>query len=283
MSDSASAHAVSPPASVIEPRKGWQVIDWREINEYRDLLYFLVLRDVTVVYKQTVLGFSWAILTPLFSMVVFTVVFGRLANVPTDGSPGPLFYFTALLPWTYFASALAASTNSLVQGSQMLSKVYFPRLFIPLVPVFSKLVDFAIAFLVLAGMMAWYRWWPGPAVIYLPLMLVLMVGTVAGVGMWLSALAIQFRDVRHAIQFVVQILMYASPVVWTASRIPDEFRLVYGLYPMAGVIEGFRAATLGSSPMPWDLIAVGALVTTAILVSGAYYFRRMERIFADVA
>jgi len=271
------------PTTVIQARKGWRIIDWREITEYRDLLYFLVLRDVTVVYKQTVLGFSWAILTPLFSMVVFNVIFGRLANIPTDGSPGPLFYFSALLPWTYFASAVSGSTSSLIQGSQMLTKVYFPRLFIPLVPVFSKLVDFAIASLVLIGMMVWYRWAPPMALVYLPLMLLLMVATVAGFGLWLSALAIQFRDVRHAIQFVVQILMYASPVVWPASSIPDQYRLLYGLYPMAGVIEGFRAATLGCSPMPWDLIAMGSMVTVVLLVTGALYFKRMERIFADVA
>lgn len=270
---------------VIQPRKGWQVIDWREITEYRDLLYFLVLRDVTVVYKQTVLGFSWAILTPLFSMVVFTVIFGRLAKIPTDGSPGPLFYFTALLPWTYFASAVAGSTSSLIQGAQMLMKVYFPRLFIPLVPVFSKLVDFAIASVVLIGMMIWYHWMPPAKIVYLPLILLLMVCTVAGIGLWLSALAIQFRDVRHAIQFLVQILMYASPVVWSLwKEVPEQnYRLLFGLYPMTGVIEGFRSVILGCTPMPWDLILMGTLVTSVMLVTGALYFRRMERIFADVA
>jgi lipopolysaccharide transport system permease protein len=283
LNSAAPGPASSVPVGVIEAKKGWRVIDWREIKEYRDLLYFLVLRDVTVVYKQTVLGFSWAILTPLFSMVVFTVVFNKLANVATDGSPAPLFYYSALLPWTYFSSALAASTNSLIQGSQMLTKVYFPRLFIPLVPVFSKLVDFSIAFVVLIGMMAWYRWVPSAAVAYVPLLLLLMVGTVAGVGLWLSALAIQFRDVRHAIQFLMQILLYASPVVWTASKIPERYHLLYGLYPMAGVIEGFRAAMLGRSPLPWDMVAMGAVSSLVLFVTGALYFRRMERIFADVA
>ena len=289
-SQTTALHSTAPgqrasavPLGVIEAKKGWRVIDWHEITEYRDLFYFLVLRDVTVVYKQTVLGFSWAILTPLFSMGVFTIVFNKLANVGTDGSPAPLFYYSALLPWTYFSTALAASTNSLIQGSQMLSKVYFPRLFIPLVPVFSKLVDFSIAFAVLTGMMAWYRWLPPAAVVYLPLLLLLMVSTVAGIGLWLSALAIQFRDVRHAIQFLMQILLYASPVVWTASKIPDRYHWIYGLYPMAGVIEGFRAAMLGRSPMPWELIAMGTLSALVLFVTGALYFRRMERIFADVA
>jgi lipopolysaccharide transport system permease protein len=275
--------ASAVPVGVIEAKKGWRVIDWREIKEYRDLFYFLVLRDVTVVYKQTVLGFTWAILTPLFSMVVFTVVFNKLANVATDGSPAPLFYYSALLPWTYFSSALGASTNSLIQGSQMLTKVYFPRLFIPLVPVFSKLVDFSIASVVLAGMMVWYGCAPSSAIASVPLLLLLMVLTVAGIGLWLSALAIQFRDVRHAIQFLMQILLYASPVVWTASKIPERYHLIYGLYPMAGVIEGFRSAVLGHSPMPWDLILMGALSSLVLFVTGALYFRRMERIFADVA
>jgi lipopolysaccharide transport system permease protein len=194
-----------------------------------------------------------------------------------------LFYFSALLPWTYFSSALAASTNSLIQGTQMLTKVYFPRLFIPLVPVCSKLVDFAIATVVLAAMMIFYKAVPPADILWVPLLLGLMICTVAGVGLWLSALAIQFRDVRHAITFLLQILMYASPVVWPASRVPEAFRWIYGLYPMAGVIEGFRAAVLGRSPMPWDLIGIGWITAMVMLVSGALYFRRMERVFADVA
>lgn len=280
----ASMSSASAPSTVtIQPRRGWVIVDWREIYEYRDLLYFLVLRDITVLYKQTVLGFAWAVLNPLFSMVVFTVVFGRLAKVPTDGIPYPIFTYTALLPWIYFSGSLTGATNSLVQGTALFTKVYFPRLFIPLVPVFSKLVDFGIAFGILAGLMVWYGYAPSWGALYLPMLILLMVLTSAGLGMWLSALAIQFRDVKHAIQFVVQILMYAAPVVWPASLIPESYRVWYGLYPMAGVIEGFRAALLGSTAMPWDLLLSGEIAAVVLFVTGALYFRRMERVFADVA
>ncbi len=271
------------PHFVIRARKGWQIVDWQEVVEYRDLLYFLVLRDVTVLYKQTVLGFAWAILTPFFSMIVFSVVFGRLAKVPSDGIPYPIFSYAALLPWTYFSQSLTRSTESLIQGTAIFTKVYFPRLFIPMVPVFSKLVDFAIAFLMLIAMMIYYRVVPSANVIFLPVLILLMVATASGLGMWLSALAIQYRDVKHAISFVVQILMYAAPVVWPVSLIPAQYRLWYGLYPMAGVIEGFRSALIGKNPMPWDLIGMGTISAAIILLTGALYFRRTERIFADVA
>lgn len=279
-----STQAAPPvPHFVIRARKGWQIIDWQEIVEYRDLLYFLVLRDVTVLYKQTVLGFAWAILTPFFSMIVFSVVFGRLAKVPSDGIPYPIFSYAALLPWTYFSQSLSRSTESLIQGTAIFTKVYFPRLFIPLVPVLSKLVDFAIAFLMLIAMMIYYHVRPTGNVAFLPLLILLMIATAGGLGVWLSALAIQFRDVKHAITFVVQILMYAAPVVWPVSLIPAQYRLWYGLYPMAGIIEGFRSALIGKNPMPWDLIGMGAISATVILITGALYFRRTERIFADVA
>ena len=251
--------------------------------EYRDLLYFLVLRDVTVLYKQTVLGIAWAVLTPFFSMVVFSVIFGKLLGVESNGVPYPLFSFAALLPWTYFSSALTGSTNSLIQGSAVFTKVYFPRIFIPLVPVFSKLVDFCIAFLMLIGLMVWYRVTPTVNAVFLPIPILLMIVTAAGMGMGLSALAIQYRDVRHAMQFSVQILMYAAPVVWPVSKLPEEFRLWYGLYPMAGVIEGFRSALLGTGSMPWDLLLMGAVSTFVVFIIGALYFRRTERVFADVA
>ncbi|MCB9103897.1 MAG: ABC transporter permease [Anaerolineales bacterium] len=273
--------------TVIEAKPGWQVIDWAELRQYRDLFYFLVLRDIKVLYKQTVLGFAWAIIRPVFSMIVFSVVFGRLAQIPSDGVPYPIFSYTALVPWTYFSAAMSSSTSSLVSNAQMLSKIYFPRLIIPLTPVLAKLVDFAIAFLILILMMVWFGIAPTLNVLALPLLVLLMVTTAAGVGMWLSALAIQYRDVNFAMQFVSQLLMYAAPVVWPASLIIDNFGyaayLAYGLYPMAGVIEGFRAALLGTVPMPWDLIGMGALSATVLLVSGAFYFRRMERFFADVA
>ena len=243
----------------------------------------MVLRDITVLYKQTVLGVTWAVLNPFFSMVVFTVVFGMLLKVPSDGRPYALFSFTALLPWTYFSQSLTGSTNSLVQGTNLFTKVYFPRVFIPLVPVFSKLLDFGIAFVLLALMMVFYRVVPSWNVMLLPGLILLMMLTAAGAGMFLSALAIQYRDIRHAMQFLVQVLMYAAPVVWPASRLPDDIRLWYGLYPMAGVIEGFRAALLNTGPMPWDLIGMGTVTAGAIFFGGALYFRHTERVFADVA
>lgn len=279
-----------PHQTIIEPRSGWRIIDWRELVAYKDLFYFLVLRDVKVLYKQTVLGFSWAIIRPVFSMIVFSIVFGGLANVPSDGVPYPIFSYAALLPWTYFATAITQSTGSLVANMNMLTKVYFPRLVIPMTPVLAGLVDFGIASLVLAALMAFYGIAPTAYALLLPLLIVLMVLTAAGIGMWLSALTIQYRDVRHAIGFLSQLLMYAAPVVWPVSLITEKLpvwgetlRLLYGLYPMAGVIEGFRAVLLGTTPVPWDLIGMGTLSAFAIAVSGALYFRRMERFFADVA
>jgi len=272
-----------PPVVVIESTSKWTLFDWRESLEYRDLLYFLVLRDVTVLYKQTILGIAWAVLNPFFSMVVFTVIFGMLLKVPSDGKPYAIFSFAALLPWTYFSQSMTGSTNSLIQGTNLFTKVYFPRVFIPLVPICSKLIDFAIAFVFLILLMAWYQIVPSWNVVFLPVLLVLMMLTSAGVGMFLSALAIQYRDVRHAMNFLVQILMYAAPVVWPVSKIPADLRLWYGLYPMAGVIEGFRASLLNTGPMPWDLIGMGTISAVSSFVIGALYFRRTERIFADVA
>lgn len=277
------ARLASPPVVIIEPKAVWKLIDWRECVQYRDLLYFLVLRDVTVLYKQTILGIAWAVLNPFFSMVVFTVIFGMLLKVPSDGKPYAVFSFAALLPWTYFSQALTGATNSLVQGSSLFTKVYFPRVFIPLVPIFSKLVDFAIAFILLAAMMVWYRIVPSFNVVFLPVLMAVMMLTSAGIGMLLSALAIQYRDIRHAMNFVVQALMYAAPVVWPVSKLPADIRLWYGLYPMAGVIEGFRAALLNTGPMPWDLIAMGSITAVISFLVGALYFRRTERFFADVA
>lgn len=278
MNGAASAHQI-----VIEPKSGWQVINWRELKDYRDLFYFLVWRDVKVRYKQTVLGFLWAVITPCFSMILFSVVFGRLAKVPSDGVPYPIFSYAALLPWAYFSASITASTNSLVGNSGLLTKVYFPRLIIPLTPVLGNLIDFAIASGIMIALMVWYSIVPTVNAALIPLLVLLMMMTASGIGMWLSALAIKYRDVRHAMQFMTQILMYAAPVVWPASLIPDKYRLLYGLYPMAGVIEGFRSALIGARPMPWDLIGMGAASSMIILVSGALYFRRMERTFADIA
>lgn len=271
------------PQTIIEPKNGWQLIDWQELREYKDLFYFLVWRDIKVLYKQTILGFAWAIIRPVFSMIVFSIVFGRLAKVPSDGVPYPIFSYAALVPWTYFSTAMTASTQSLIGNANMLTKVYFPRLVIPMTPVFATLVDFGIALLVMGVLMAWYGIAPTLNVLFLPLLIVLMIITASGIGMWLSALAIQYRDVKFAIQFITQLLMYAAPVVWPVSLIPEQYRLLYGLYPMAGIIEGFRSSLIGTNPMPWDLILMGSLSALVIAISGAFYFRRLERVFADVA
>ena len=272
---------------VIRPARGWGNIDWRELWKYRDLLFFLVLRDIRVLYKQTVLGFTWALVRPLSQMVVFTVVFGTMARVDSDGVPYAIFSYVALVPWTYFRTALTQSTNSLVAAKSMITKVYFPRLILPLAPVMAELVNFAIAFTVVGALMAWYRVVPTMAILFLPLLVVLMILTAAGIGMWLSALAILYRDVQHAMQFATQLLMYAAPVVWPVSLIEENFgllaRRIYGLYPMAGVIEGFRSAILGTNPMPWDLIGMGTISSVILFLSGIVYFKRMERVFADVA
>ncbi len=278
------------PVVVIEAQNGWKLFNWREVVQYPDLLYFLVLRDVTVLYKQTVLGFAWAILTPFFSMVVLSVIFGKGMNMGSDGVPYPVFSFAGLIAWTYFSSALTLATNSLITGTGMFTKVYFPRVFIPLVPIFSKLVDFGIAFVMLGCLMMYYKIAPSGNIVYLPVLIVLMMATAAGMGMFLSALAVQYRDVRHAMNFMVQILMYAAPVIYPVSklteRVPEAYRgymVWYGLYPMAGVIEGFRAALLHTRPMPWGLIGMGAISATLCFVIGALYFRRTEKVFADVA
>lgn len=251
--------------------------------EYRDLLYFMVLREITVLYSQTILGFAWAIINPLFGMVVFTVIFGKLAKVPSDGIPYPIFSYAALVPWTYFSGAFSASTGSLLSGTSLFTKVYFPRLFLPIVPVLSKLVDFGIAFAILVLMMVWYGIWPTVDVVYLPYLILVMMLTASGMGLWLSALALQYRDIRHATGFIVQVLMYVTPVVWPLSLVPAHYRLWYGLYPMAGVVEGFRSALLGRTPMPWDVLGIGTISAVAIFGCGLLYFRSTERFFADVA
>jgi lipopolysaccharide transport system permease protein len=271
------------PQTVIEPASGWQFIDFKELRQYKDLFIFLVYRDIKVLYKQSILGFSWAIIRPVFSMIIFSVVFGRLAKIPSDGIPYPIFSYAALVPWMFFSTAMTKSAQSLITDANMLTKVYFPRVIIPMTPVLAGLIDFAIAFSILGAMMVWYRILPTLNVVFLPLLVLLMVLTASGIGMWLSALAIQYRDMRHATGFIVQLLMYAAPVVWPASLIPERFRFVYGLYPMAGVIEGFRSSLIGTNPMPWDLIGIGSVSALVIAFSGLVYFARMERIFADVA
>ena len=220
---------------------------------------------------------------PVFSMIVFTIVFGNIAKINSDGVPYAIFSYTALVPWVYFSGALSSSSGSLLGASGMMTKVYFPRLVIPITPVISKLVDFGIAFIVLSGMMAYFGFMPSIQIIYLPLLILLMIITASGMGMWLTAMAIQYRDINYAMSFFVQLLMYAAPVVYPASNVPEQFRLIYGCFPMAGVIEGFRSILLQTNPMPWDLIGMGSVVSILLFISGAFYFRRMEQYFADVA
>lgn len=283
---------VSDYELVIRPRTGWQLVDWKEFYEYRDLFRFLIWRSIKVQYAQSTLGIGWAVIQPLFSMIVFTIVFGKLAGVESDGVPYAVFSFAALVPWTYFANALTEGTNSLVGNTNMLSKVYFPRMMLPLSAVFAKLVDFGISFIILAALMIYYGSVPTLGALLLPFLIGLMILTAAGIGMWLTALAVQYRDIKFAMNFVVQLLMYCTPVVYPASLIPWTYqiggytvypRLLYALNPMVGVIEGFRSALLGTTPMPLVLIGVGTLSATLLAVSGCLFFRKKERLFADVA
>lgn len=268
---------------IIKPKTGWQIIDWKEIKEYKDLFYFLILRDVKALYKQTVLGFSWAILRPFITMIIFQLVFSKLAKISTDGSPGPIFYYSGLVPWMYFSNSLIRSTNSLITGAGIFTKVYFPRLVLPIVPCLASLVDFAIAMTITFILLLVYGLTPTIWILFLPVLIFLMFLTASGLGLWLSALAVQYRDIPYGVQFLVSILMWVAPIIWSTNQLPAEYRLFYGLYPMAGVIEGFRSALYGINPMPWDLIGMGTITAIFLFISGAYYFKRKERIFADVA
>jgi lipopolysaccharide transport system permease protein len=281
--NSGAVHSTSTATIVIEPRSGWRLVDWKELAEYRDLFFFLVWRNIKVRYAQSAIGIGWAVIQPLFYMAVFTVVFGRLARIESDGAPYSAFAFVALVPWTYFANAVSEGAASLVGNANMISKIYFPRLILPLSLVAARLVDFAIALVLLAVLLGWYRIVPGPAVLIVPLLVILMVVTAAGLGLWLTALAVQYRDVNYATTFAMQLFMYATPVVYPASLVPAPFRQLYAINPMVGVIEGFRAALLGTRNVPWDLIGIGTVMAALIAISGLFYFRRKEQIFADVA
>ncbi len=272
-----------PARTVIRPSRGWSMPDLRELWRYRELIYFLTWRDVKVRYKQTLLGAAWAILKPFLTMVVFAVVFGGLARIPTDGTPAPVFYYAGLLPWVLFQDGVSKAGNSLVTGSALITKIYFPRLAIPLSAVVAGVVDFALALLVLAALMAFYQVPPGPAVWALPLFLLLALITALGAGLWLSAMNVAYRDVGYVMPFIVQAWLYASPVAYSATLIPEgPWRVLYGLNPMAGVVQGFRWAMLGSGQPSWGLLLASTFVSLLLLVSGAFYFRRMERMFADV-
>jgi lipopolysaccharide transport system permease protein len=270
------------PVIRIEPSKGWVSLKLDELWEYRELLYFLIWRDIKVRYKQTVLGAAWAIIQPFFTMVVFSLFFGRLAKIPSDGVPYPIFAYAALVPWTFFAHGLSHAANELIQSANLLKKVYFPRLAMPIAVVLAGVVDFALAFIVLLGMMLYYGIVPTINVLWLPLFSLLALITSMGVGMWLSAVNVQFRDVRYAVPFLIQLWLFATPIAYPSSLLPEPWRTLYGINPMVGVVEGFRWALLDTVPAPGPIIAVSALIGLALLVGGAFYFRRMEKTFADV-
>jgi len=265
----------------IQASRGWVSLGLGELWAFRELLFFLVWRDIKVRYKQTVLGATWAIIQPVLTMVVFSLFFGRLANMPSDGVPYPIFSFTALVPWTFFATGLTLSSQSLVGSSNLIKKVYFPRLAIPIATVLSGIVDFLLAFAVLVCMMPFFDRVPTWNVVWLPLFVLLALCTSLGVGLWLSALNVQYRDVRYVVPFLTQLWLFATPIAYPSSLLSEPWRTVYGLNPMAGVVEGFRWALLGSAGLPLPLVLMSTGTSLLLLVTGLFYFRRMERTFAD--
>jgi lipopolysaccharide transport system permease protein len=267
---------------IIKPSKGWSFPSLSELWEYRELLYFFAWRDIKVRYKQTALGAAWAVIQPFFTMVVFTIFFGNLANVPSEGIPYPIFAYCALVPWTYFANALTQSSSSMVANRGIITKVYFPRIIIPIGMMLSGLVDFVIAFLVLLGMMLYYRVVPTAAVVFLPLLVLLSMATALGVGLWLSALNVVYRDVQYAVPFLVQFWLFATPIAYPSTIVPDFWRPIYGLNPMAGVVEGFRWSLLRSQIGVGLMFYVSLTLVGLLLVGGVLYFNRMERAFADI-
>ena len=258
--------------------------DLKELWHYKDLLYFLVSRDIKGKYKQSVLGVGWAVVQPFVTMIIFTVIFSGLAKIdPGNGIPYPVFSYVALVPWTYFSTSFTGSTKSLISGKALFTKVYFPRIIIPLTPVLSALLDFIISFALIFLIMGIYGYVPSWQVVYVPLLLILMALTALGIGLWLSALAIQYRDIKHMTGFLIKIMMYLSPVIYPISMVPEKWHNLYAVFPMVGVIEGFRSALIGINPMPWTLILIGYASAMIVFICGAFYFNHKEKIFADVA
>ncbi len=266
----------------IERSQGWVALQLKELWAYRELLYFLIWRDVKVRYKQTALGVAWAVIQPVFTMIVFSLFFGRLGKMPSDGIPYPLFSYTALVPWAFFSHGLTQASNSLVGSANLIKKVYFPRLSVPIAAVTSGLIDFTIAFIVLLGMMLYYGVLPTLNVMWLPFLLLLTLMTSLGVSLWLSALNVQFRDVRYVLPFLTQLWLFATPIAYPSSLLPEPWRTLYSINPMVGVVEGFRWALLDAKTAPGPMLIVSSLAALALLVGGAYYFRRLEKTFADV-
>ena len=273
---------IEAPTIIIRPSSGWIGLKLHELWEYRELLYFLVWRDLKVRYKQTALGAAWAVIQPFFSMVVFSLFFGRLAKMPSDGIPYPIFAYTGLVPWTFFARGLTQSSNSLVDSANLIRKVYFPRLTIPISDVLSGLVDFGIAFAVLIGMMLYYGVVPSSRIVWLPAFLLLALVSALAVGLWLSVLNVEYRDVKYTVPFLTQFWMFATPIVYPLSMIPPKWQALYSINPMVGIIEGFRWSLLGTG-MP-NLVSIGISLSIIVvaLIGGAIYFRKAERSFADV-
>jgi lipopolysaccharide transport system permease protein len=278
----APATAREVPPIHFERSRGWVGVRFDELWLYRELLYFLIWRDVKVRYKQTLLGAAWAIIQPFFTMVVFSLFFGRLAKIPSDGIPYPVFSYAALVPWTFFAQGLTQASNSLVLSGNLIKKVYFPRLLVPSATVLAGLVDFVLAFAMLLVIMLYYGLAPSANALWVPLLLLLALGTSLGASLWLAALNVQYRDIRYVVPFLVQVWLFATPIAYPSSLLEEPWRTIYGLNPMAGVVEGFRWALLGTTAAPVAILLVSSLVASGLLISGVYFFRRMERTFADV-
>ena len=274
-------HAQQDAVTVITTARKWELFDLKELKHYRDLFYFLVWRDIKVLYAQTVLGFAWAILNPAVQIVVFSVIFGRVAKIETDGIPYILFMTVAIIPWTYMSDAMTAASQSLVTGKAMLGKIYFPRVLFPLTPILAKLVDFTISLVILVFVMFYFEVEPTWNLLLLPFLLVAMILLPTGLGMWLAALAIRYRDIKFAMTYLIKLLIYSAPILYTASVIPTEIRFWYSLNPIVAVIEGFRSCLLGT-PFEWLYIVPGLIMSVILFLSGAVYFRRMERVFVDV-
>lgn len=277
--DRSTSHGDS--LTVIQRGSGWTIIDLKELKEYRDLFYFLVVRDIKAAYAQTILGFLWAIIQPLVQIVIFTIIFGKVAKLSTEGIPYILFTSVAVIPWNYMSLTMALSSESLIHGSGMLGKIYFPRLIFPIAPTLSKLVDFGISIVIIISLLFYYRVSPTWNLLLFPLFIMFMMFIPIGTGLWLSSLAIRFRDVRQAMPFFIRMLMYSAPIVYSASSIPEQYRILYSINPIVGVIEGYRACLLGT-PLPWLFIWPGIITAAILLISGAFYFKRMERFIVDV-
>jgi lipopolysaccharide transport system permease protein len=276
-----SDHKDEIPVLTLKPPTGWQLVDFKELIAYRDLFYLLVMRNLKVMYAQTILGVAWGIIQPLMNIIVFSIIFGKVAKVSSEGVPYALFSAVAIIPWTYMSTALTQSSQSLVTNQGMLGKIYFPRLIFPWISVIASLGNFLISIMLLIAIMFYYHVAPTWNLLYLPVFILMMISVPAGAGMWLSALSIRYRDVKFAMQYIIQLLMYSAPIVYSASTIPEQYRIIYSLNPIVGVVEGFRAMFLGTE-MNWQYMVPGMITSMLILLGGALYFRRMEKVFVDV-